>query len=199
MSSLAGEHPTLCPSDRKTRWNIDGELWLLFAALTAFYVIAIVIGGRRFVWFDELFTFDIARATTLSRLWEMIRRFDCNPPPSYLFSRLSMSILGQNSWGLRLPSMVEFYLGSAAIFAYVRRRGGASFAALATILLWTSGAFFMRSKHVPMRYCSCFAGAARMGHGRQRAAKSQACALGSCSDSAANPLQTALLIAATVL
>jgi Dolichyl-phosphate-mannose-protein mannosyltransferase len=159
MSSLAGEvHPTLRPSDRKMRPNIDGELWLLFAALTAFYVLAIVIGGRRFVWFDELFTFDIARAATLSRLWEMIRRFDCNPPTSYLLSRVSMAILGQNSWGLRLPSMVEFYLGSAAIFAYVRRKVGAPFAALSTIFLWTSGAFFYAVEARPYALLFMFCG-----------------------------------------
>ncbi len=67
MSSLAGEvHPSLSPSDRKTKRTIDRELWLLFIVLTAFYVMAVVFGARRFVWFDELFTFDIARAATLS-------------------------------------------------------------------------------------------------------------------------------------
>ena len=159
MSSLAGEvHPSLSPSDRKTERTIDGELWLLFAFLTSFYVIAVVIGARRFVWFDELFTFDIARAATLSRLWEMITRFDCNPPTSYLLSRVSMAVLGANAWGLRLPSIVEFYLGSMAVFIYVQRKAGAPFAALAIILLWTSDAFFYATEARPYALLFMFCG-----------------------------------------
>jgi hypothetical protein len=158
MSSLAGEvHSSLYPSDRKTQRKINAELWLLFGGLTALYTISVVIGARRFVWFDELFTFDIARAATFSRLWEMIRRFDCNPPTSYLLSRVSMSVLGANSWGLRLPSMVEFYLGSMAIFIYVQRKAGAPFAALAIILLWTSSVFFYATEARPyaLLFMSC--------------------------------------------
>ena len=72
----------------------------------------------------------------------MIRSFDCNPPTSYLLSRFSMDILGQNSLGLRLPSMVEFYLGSAAVFFYVRRKVGPAFAALSVLIVWASGIFY---------------------------------------------------------
>ena len=30
------------------------EFWLVLAALTALYIIAVTIGNRRYVWFDEL-------------------------------------------------------------------------------------------------------------------------------------------------
>jgi hypothetical protein len=43
--------------------------------------------NRRYVWFDELFTFDIARSASLKQLWYRELKFDCNPPSVYLLSR----------------------------------------------------------------------------------------------------------------
>ncbi len=54
----------------------------------------------------------VARSASLQQRCEL--RFDCNPPPVYLLSRMSMSLSGQTPLGLRLPSMAEFYLGSHA-------------------------------------------------------------------------------------
>jgi hypothetical protein len=79
------------------------------------YVLAVAIGNCRYVWFDELFTFDIARSTSRKQLWYRELKFDCNPPSVYLLSRVSMAILGPSPLGLRFPSMVEFYCGSVAI------------------------------------------------------------------------------------
>jgi hypothetical protein len=125
-----------------SRQKYDRELWLLLAGLTALYIVVVFFSGRRYVWFDELFTFDIARASTLARMWEMIRNFDANPPASYFLSRWSMSIFGQNPWGLRMPSIIEFYLGSIAVLFFVRRKAGLAFALLAVLIIWASGAFF---------------------------------------------------------
>ena len=113
------------------------EMWLVFAGLTLLYLLAIAVGNRRYVWFDELFTFDIARSASLQQLWYRLGRFDSNPPGVYLLSRLSMSIFGPGPLGLRLPSMVEFYIGSMAMLVYVRRKANMAFAALAVLLVWT--------------------------------------------------------------
>jgi hypothetical protein len=48
--------------------------------LTTLYVIAVLVDSRRFVWFDELFTLDIARSPSLHDLWLRMLRFDNNPP-----------------------------------------------------------------------------------------------------------------------
>jgi Dolichyl-phosphate-mannose-protein mannosyltransferase len=115
------------------------EFWLVLAALTALYVVVVAIGNRRYVWFDELFTFDIARSASLRELWYRVLRFDCNPPTGYLLSRISMSIFGSSPFGLRFPSMVEFYVGSIAVLLYVRRKAGIAFGAVAVLMLWAVG------------------------------------------------------------
>jgi hypothetical protein len=88
------------------------EFWLVFSALTILYVVAVTIGNRRYVWFDELFTFNIARSASLQQLWGRELRFDCNPPSVYLLRRASVAIFGpptrpirpspQNHWAQRV-------------------------------------------------------------------------------------------------
>ncbi len=134
--------PLIDQPEITTTLNLSGkprakrEFWLILAMLTALYVLVVAIGNRRYVWFDELFTFDIARSTSLGQLWYRVLRFDCNPPTAYLLSRISMSIFGPSSFGLRFPSMVEFYFGSVAVLLYVRNKVGMVFALVAVLMLW---------------------------------------------------------------
>ena len=51
----------------------------MLVALTLLYAVAMLEGNRRFVWFDELCTLDIARAITIPLLWRLIGRFDFQP------------------------------------------------------------------------------------------------------------------------
>jgi hypothetical protein len=140
MKSPALDHGEIVPvTDSAEQTNAKQEFWLVLAALTAFYLLVISIGNRRYVWFDELFTYDIARSASLQQLWYRVLHFDCNPPTVYLLSRFSMAIFGPTPFGLRFPSMVEFYIGSMAILLYVRRRVGLAFAAVAVLMSWAVG------------------------------------------------------------
>ena len=113
------------------------EFWLVLTLLTIIYAVAVTIGNRRYVWFDELFTFHIAGSASLAQLWYWEGHFDCNPPPLYLLSRISMAVFGHTPLGLRFPSMLEFYFGSVATLVFVRRKAGIAFASLAVLLIWT--------------------------------------------------------------
>ena len=115
---------------------------LIFISLSLIYVLFIVAAMHRRVWYDELFTMDIARASTPSRVMELIRRWDWNPPLGYFLSRWSMNIFGQGKLGLRLPSIVEFYIASLFLFAFTRKRIGDAFAVLAILVLWEGPIFY---------------------------------------------------------
>jgi hypothetical protein len=130
--------PQLTASTSDVPPKAKREFWLVFAALTFLYVIAVAMGNRRYVWFDELFTFDIARSASLHELWDRELRFDMQTPTGYLLSRLSMWIFGTTPFGLRFPSMLEFYVGSVAVLLYVRRKAGIAFATLAVLMLWAA-------------------------------------------------------------
>ena len=76
---------------------------MLIFGLTLLYVFVVTIGNRRYVWYDELFTFDIARSASLQQLWNRELKFDNHTPTGYLLSRLSMSVFG------RRPSACAFH------------------------------------------------------------------------------------------
>ncbi len=120
----------------------DSEFWFILASLTAIYVTALYFTAQRFVWFDELCTFDIARAPSLHTLWQWVLKFDNNPPTVYLLSRVSMRIFGPTPLGLRLPSMLEFYFGSVAMLVYLRRKVGNAVAAFGVVIWWSSSSFY---------------------------------------------------------
>src|SRR6201986_4523547 len=79
------------------------EFWLVTVALTFLYVVTVAIGNRRYVWFDELCTFEIARSASLHQLLHRVLSFDCNPPTVDLLSPGSMSIFWATSGRLRSP------------------------------------------------------------------------------------------------
>jgi Dolichyl-phosphate-mannose-protein mannosyltransferase len=137
ISSPPFTRPAAQRSDSRPDSELKHELWFVLAALTVLYAIIVSLAGRRFVWFDELFTFDIAKAQTIPQMWEIIRRIDFQPPAGFLLSRFSMELFGQSKFGLRFPSMLEFYLGSMALFFYVRRKSGIAYAVAALLILWT--------------------------------------------------------------
>jgi hypothetical protein len=125
------------------------ELRSVLAVLTVLYVLVVLVANRRFVWFDELFTFDIAKAQSIPQMWMLIRRFDFQLPTGFLLSRFSMELFGYNKLWLRFPSMLEFYVGSMALFFYVRRKVGIAYAAAAVLILWTGTTFFYATEARP--------------------------------------------------
>jgi hypothetical protein len=124
------------PRTGKTALGATHEFWFAAIALTILYLLFVSVGNRRYVWFDELFTFDIANSPSLSELWHRELTFDMQPPAGYLLSRASMHIFGASPFGLRFPSMVEFYVGSLLVFLYVQRKASVAFATLAVLLVW---------------------------------------------------------------
>ena len=128
---------TTCATNSLERSSTKREFWFLLSGLTLLYIFVVTIGNRRYVWYDELFTFDIARSASLQQLWNRLK-FDNHTPTVYLLSRLSMSVFGPTPLGLRFPSMIEFYVGSMAILLYVKRKAGIAFAGVAVLMLWAA-------------------------------------------------------------
>lgn len=115
---------------------------LLAVTLSLIYVLFIAAAMQRRLWYDELFTLDIASASTPGRVMELIHKWDLNPPLSYFLSRWSMQIFGYGKLGVRLPSIVEFYIASAFLFAFARKRIGSAFASFAILILWEGPQFY---------------------------------------------------------
>ena len=98
--------------------------------------------NHRHLWHDELYTFYIAQAPSLSTVFEDLR-LDLNPPLLYLLSRAAMKVFGDTSFAVRFPSMLAFFGGSLCLYALVRSRLQSSvYGSLAVLVFWSTAFYF---------------------------------------------------------
>jgi len=85
------------------------------------------------LWFDELFTFYIARLPAYQeRLTAAV--YDGHPPFFYILTHASMRLFGESGLALRLPAIIGFWLLSVSLFLFTRRRLPSIYAFLALVL-----------------------------------------------------------------
>ena len=112
-------------------WNFAfGLAWV------AIYFTALLPRARdKPFWYDEIFTWHLARLPSLGRLWECLREgTDPNPPLYYAAAHLMHEILGAAPWTTRLPAMLGYLLMSLCLYRFARRRVSGVFA-------WTAATF----------------------------------------------------------
>lgn len=105
----------------------------------ATYLAIVVPAAMRPLWHDELFTYYVARSSTLEQFVGRIVNVDLNPPLGYLSVRASLALLGDTAFAARLPSILAFLLASLAIYSIARRRLGGGYALAAMGLSWSCG------------------------------------------------------------
>ena len=87
---------------------------------------------------DELFTWGISSAPTLSMMLARIHAVDLNPPLSYLLERFSLMLPGPRWLLARLPSMFAGLVVSEMIFLAFARRLSNLFGIFALSIFWVS-------------------------------------------------------------
>jgi hypothetical protein len=110
----------------------------------------------RHLWFDELFTFYIAEASTLRRTFDEIRNLDLNPPLIYLVTRTWQSIWGHNETLSRIPVSTAFFLSFLGFFRFLRPRLGALWSAAAVLLFWCTPSFKYATELRPYAFTLMF-------------------------------------------
>jgi hypothetical protein len=139
----ASDKVTEHAGDRMERWAwwLDQRLVVILVILAAVYGVLVQWWLHLILWYDELHTYYIAQAPTLARMIEETKHVDLNPPMIYLLVRASYAIFGVSTVATRLPSVIAFFLGSAAVLVFVSRRVGGLWAAAAVALFWFSPFF----------------------------------------------------------
>lgn len=139
---------TVAPAE-SLNTNRQHRSWLLpVLIITAAYVLLIYTQIQRKMWYDELFTYYIAKAPTLQQLIGSILRWDQNPPTVYLITRTSIALFGDNIVAFRLPSTLEFYVAGLMLFLYTRRKVGDTYAAIPFLILCLNPFFFRYATEV---------------------------------------------------
>jgi hypothetical protein len=104
------------------------------AAAALGYALAESARAARPLWFDEIFTFQIARLPDVESIFRAIPA-DGNPPLYYLLTRLSFHLLGETAFAARLPSILAFTAALLATYCFVCRRSGPVFGMFAMLAL----------------------------------------------------------------
>ena len=73
MSPALDEQETNSRSELLDADQFRGATLWVIAALTALYVIVVAIGNRRYVWFDELFTYRFRPIGVFRALWYRVQ------------------------------------------------------------------------------------------------------------------------------
>lgn len=115
------------------RWHRVAVLALIVLA----YFLVTALQARRELWHDELYTYYIAKAPSLSLLFQEIR-LDLNPPLIYLADRASLHFIGDNAYAARLPSILAFLFGSICFYAFAARQMRPIYGLLAMLVFWST-------------------------------------------------------------
>ena len=136
------------------------RLLLLGAVSVVYFAATSVSASRKLMWNDELFTYFIAQASTLSGIWSaLLTGADQNPFPFYLLTRWSLALFGVNEWALRLPEMIGVWGAGACLFHIVAHRSSSMYGFVAMVFLFVTGANFYSYEARPYGLVLAFASA----------------------------------------
>jgi len=145
--SMERESPT-------ERWGT--VLLLLIVALLTAAILWDCI--HRPLFYDELFTFYVARLDTLGAVWRaLLSGADNHAPLEYLLCHVTMKMFGESAIVLRLPSMIAYLLAIAGYYRFVRNAFGASqalIALLASVMCYHEMLFCARPYGLLMGVCA---------------------------------------------
>ncbi len=119
------------------------EHFIALAALLLLYLAVTALSGSRELWHDELYTYYIAKAPSLARLFRELQ-LDLNPPLEYLSVRASLSVFGDSAYATRLPSIIAFLVGSLCYYRFISKQLGWMYGVL-VVLVWWSTPFLIYS------------------------------------------------------
>jgi hypothetical protein len=80
--------------------------------------------AREELWFDEILTLDAAALLpSLRALWSFLKQgLEFNPPLGFVLAAGSESIFGRSEFGVRFPSVIEFWVMALCLYVYLKRR-----------------------------------------------------------------------------
>ncbi|MGA3078457.1 MAG: glycosyltransferase family 39 protein [Bryobacteraceae bacterium] len=120
-ADLRGSAELAKTSGRFRRWG--PALWL--ALLSVVYLVPTCIhAARERLWYDEILTLDASSLLpSLGALWSFLKRgLELNPPLGFVLAAASESVFGRNAFGIRFPSVIAFWIMSACLYVFLKRR-----------------------------------------------------------------------------
>jgi len=146
-----------------------------FVLLRGVYLVATCgRASQKLFWHDELFTVYLTRLPNLSDVWRAIEQgAEAAPPLFSVLTRASIGLFGEGLISGRLPGIMGFLVASLAVYSFVKRRYGALYGLVASLLPSATHAYVFAYEARPYGLILGFAGIAmvawqRAAEGRRR-------------------------------
>lgn len=131
VSSRIAESPLWPALDSFALRLNSRRLWLVSAYSLILFGYTLPSAAVRPFWYDEIFTHTIVKLPSFQdSLAALGRGWDLQPPLYFAIVRASAALFGAEELGLRLPSILGFWMGSAALYFLACRLVPPLFAAL---------------------------------------------------------------------
>jgi hypothetical protein len=116
---------------------------LVFVALAtaAYFSITCYCAQRKLFWFDELFTYYVARLPGNDAIRAACGQL-LSPPLFYIVTRWSQQLFGANEFGTRLPEIVAFWVFCLCMYRFVARRASPIAGFIALLYPLTTGGYW---------------------------------------------------------
>ena len=132
----------MTPILRKVAEDQQKNQLVWFVLIGLLYLIATALNAVRKFWFDELFTFYIARLPNMATVWKaLMDGADLNPPLFFAATKGAMAVFGPGEYAVRIPAMLGFFVLCSGLYVFVSNRAGASFGFVAMLFPMVTGAF----------------------------------------------------------
>lgn len=128
--------------------NKNSGSYLLLLLIIYFFVTAAY--ALKPFWYDELYTFYIAKLPSIAAAWAAVRAgADLNPPLLYAAVHISQKIVGANELGTRLPSIVALAGVFVALYAVLQKRVGKVYAMCGAMVPLITAAYWYAAEARP--------------------------------------------------
>jgi len=118
------------------------RLLLLFLFFVIYGVGFGLIGSKKVLWNDELFSLYISELPHFHNIWAALKTgAEQTPPLFFAITRAGLELLGNSALTLRLPELLAFGLMCACLFHLVSRRTSPAFGFLAMLFPFMTAAF----------------------------------------------------------
>ena len=110
------------------------RLLIIVALVVVYLVVTVQLARAKLIWTDEFFTLYLSRLS-LRELWSaLLTGGDQHPPPFYLAHHFFLSLFGEQSWALRLPSILGFLLMMVCVYRFVAKRTSPVYGIVAMVM-----------------------------------------------------------------
>jgi hypothetical protein len=142
LASMRSAIQRLMAAGESLARRLESFVWLPLVGCAILTWFSLAASAARPFWFDELFTFHLARLPDFATLWLALSKgVDLQPPLFHLTTAGAQKLFGSSEVATRLPGLAGYLLMTVCLYLFVRRRTSPLYGAVAALFPAVTEAF----------------------------------------------------------